>query len=928
MHPAPFVWPNDDTKPRMAHAYFRRELTLTDVPPSATIHLYADTNYHLFVNGEHVGFGPARAYPEFPEYDTYYLSAVLRSGANVIAVHVLHVGLPTFHNLTGKPGFVAWGEAGPQSLSTESGWLCRLADGYEHDTAIYSFAQAPIQVYDERLDAPGWNGLGQPEGDWQPAVPVADQDAWGELRPRTIPLLTQDVTLPNVLLGAYAHTDDEEIVSFRLKQTPDEDGSYPPATAFACTYVHSPRAQSVTVGTYWGDHFLNGKRLEQQPQRTDQILRNDAILELNEGWNFLFISYGMVQGIWEMHLAVPREAGLTLTIRSAGSEASFLTAGPYPQEEADALLHDQPWEVLAAFDLLHNPQPSLPLQGEEELGEDHWTPQPRLPYAISPQKALAWAKFGPALAHPAWQVRDFNVPAGQSASLVFDMGREVLGRIFVDYNAPAGTVIDVGHAETLRNERPEYGKMALMSDGERQIARGGAGRLETFYPRGFRYLHIAVSGHEAPVTLHKIGAISQLYPYTKQGSFECSDPFLNTLWEYGWNTLRLCSEAVITDCPWRERTLYAGDLLPETATALAVSGDPRLPRRCVELFLQSQNPDTGGLQSMAPIRRDRSALGDYPLITVIIADWLCRYSNDVTFAERCAPVFRQMLAGLAPFRGADGLYVLEGEIFLDWTDMTKTGPVCALNALAVRALDAWASLLALIGEDAEADQFKSLARQTARAVGEWFWDEGHGAFADTLQDGARENSHYVLSTAWPMLAAVTSPDQDTRGLAHVRSTLSRFEAAQCSRSTSPYGTFCVLGALYEKGAAGLAEEAMRRLYSDMITHPTGTLWEVFHTEWSLCHAWASAPTYYLSTRALGVRLGFPDVTDFDSVLIAPESETLDWARGAVPHPRGLISVEWAVRGDRLVLSYDAPEGVDVSVQPRGRLASLRLCLGT
>ena len=909
MHPAPFVWPNDGPEPRMAHAYFRREFTLTDVPPSAHLHLYADTNYHLFVNGEHVGFGPARAYPEFPEYDTYDLSALLRPGPNVIAVHVLHVGAPTFHNLRGKPGFAAWGEAGPHSFSTEAGWLCRLAGGYDPDTAIYSFAQAPVQVYDERLDAPGWNGPAPADGHWLPASPVRDQDAWGELRPRSIPHLTQDETLPNVLLGAYAHTDDEEIVSSRVHQTPDGEGAYAPATTFACTYVHSPRPQSVTVGTYWGDHFLNGKRLEQQPQRADQMLRNDAVFELNEGWNYLFISYGMVQGIWEMHLAVPRAAKLTFSAHLGATDNVFLTAGPMPKSEAEALLWEGP--------------PSAP--GDLSIS---WTPQPRLPSPVSPQKALAWAKFGPPLPYQPWQVHDFIVPGAQSASFVFDMGREVLGRIFVDYDAPAGTVIEVGHAETLRNGRPEYGKMALMSDGERQIARGGPGCLETFFPRGFRTLHVAVSGHDAPVTLRKIGAISQVYPYTKKGSFECSDPFLNTLWEYGWNTLRLCSEDVITDCPWRERTLYAGDLLPEMATALAVSGDPRLPRRCVELFLQSQNSETGGLQSMAPIRRDRSPLGDYPLLTVIIADWLCRYSDDVAFAQRCAPVFRKMLAGLAPLRGEDGLYVLEGEVFLDWTDMTKTGAVCALNALAVRALIAWASLLTLIGEDAEADQARSLARLTAKAISERFWDGRHGAFSDTLQDGTLENSHYVLSTAWPMLAGITSPDQDTRGLAHVRETLSRFESSQCSQFTSPYGMFTVLGALYEKGAAGLAEDSMRRLWSDMITNPTGTLWEVFHAQWSLCHAWASAPTYYLSTRALGVRLSFPDATDFDGILIAPESETLDWARGAVPHPRGLVSVDWAVRGDRLVLNYAAPEGVDVSVQPRGRLASLRLCLGT
>lgn len=907
-HPALFVWLPLGGQEPMSHAYFRREFTLNAAPTTGTLHLYADTNYHLFVNGEFVGYGPARAYPEFPEYDTYDLTPMLRPGPNAIAVHVLHVGLPTFHNLPGKAGFVAWGEVSDGerviSLSTDHDWLCRAAGGFDPQTAIYSFAQAPIQIYDEREDAPGWNSIGQPEGQWLEPVRVADQGNWGELRPRSIPPLTQDETLPKLLLDAFSHSDEEEILSFRVNQTPEEDGSYPPATAFACTYIHSPCSQSVTIGTYWGDHFLNGQRLEQQPTEPGQILRNDAVFNLNEGWNFLFISYGMVQGIWEMHLAVPREAKLTFAFRSGGSDAVFLTAGPFAQAEAEAMLRDG--------------SPASP-----DVLPVAWTPQPRLPNAVSPQKALAWAKFDKPLGFPEWQIGNFTVPAHQPASFIFDMGREVLGRVFVDFDAPFGTVIDVGTAETLRSGRPEYGKMALMSEGERQIARGGPGRLETFFPRGFRYLHVAVSGHDAPVTLRKIGAVSQVYPYSQSGRFQCSDPFFNTLWEYGWNTLQLCSEDVITDCPWRERTLYAGDLLPETATALAVTGDPRLPRRCVELFLQSQNPE-GGLQSMAPIRRDRAPLGDYPLITLIIAEWLCRWTPDIAFARRCVPVFRRMLAGLAPLQAENGLYVIDGEVFLDWTDMTKTGAVCALNALIVRALNAWASLLTLVGEDAEAAGARAASGRTAAALSALGWDPAVGAFADTLQNGARETSHYVLSTAWPMLAGLTSPEQDTRGVAHIRETLSRFDPAQCSQFTSPYGMFYVLGALYEKGAAGVAEAAMRRLWSDMITEPTGTLWETFHREWSLCHAWSSAPTYYLSTRALGVRLGFPDATDLSSVLIAPESETLSWARGAVPHPRGLVTVEWAVHGDRLEMNYFAPEGVAVTIAPQGRLAGLCL----
>jgi len=62
----------------------------------------------------------------------------------------------------------------------------------------------------------------------------------------------------------------------------------------------------------------------------------------------------------------------------------------------------------------------------------------------------------------------------------------------------------------------------------------------------------------------------------------------------------------------------------------------------------------------------------------------------------------------------------------------------------------------------------------------------------------------------------------------------------------------------------------------------------------------------------------------DKITIAPQSETIDWAEGTVPHPLGEVYVHWQVKGDRLFLTYDAPKGAKVEVKPRGRLGKLEL----
>ena len=61
-----------------------------------------------------------------------------------------------------------------------------------------------------------------------------------------------------------------------------------------------------------------------------------------------------------------------------------------------------------------------------------------------------------------------------------------------------------------------------------------------------------------------------------------------------------------------------------------------------------------------------------------------------------------------------------------------------------------------------------------------------------------------------------------------------------------------------------------------------------------------------------------------ALLIAPRADSLSWARGTVPHPRGDIRVDWRIDADLLRLSVSVPDGVRYRVEPRGRLASLRL----
>lgn len=910
-HP-PCIWIDKPKRQRLTHVYFRRSFSLPAVPKHAQFHLYTQTLYHLRVNGKMVGYGPARAYNEFPEYDSYDLAPYLRKGSNVIAVQVAHDGISTFHHMEQRGLLAAWGglkaDGKTVSLSTEKGWQCHRSRAHAPNPLPFSFAIGPIQIYDERKAPAGWDLPGTPGGKWKKPVVVNDA-LEGSLRPRSIPHLTQDERTPLRLLGAWEHARDEQVYSFSVADMQSLRAYRPRARhTFAYAWIRSPRDQKVTVGNWWGDPALNGRILKRVVSE-EYPGREDMVLNLKKGWNLFTTFYRSVNGIWDFHLSVPVEAQLTISAqKSSASAPSMMVAGPMDGDRAEQAT--KRWARPDADEL------------EQTIG-----PFKRIALTegpLTPSRGLAWAQFAAPLTCAEGQTHDLAIVPGTDTSLVFDMGSITLGRIFVEFDAPRGTIIDTAWAEELHGDRPYIYKNYMVSAGERHIAAGGPSRMESFAPRGFRYLQVGIRNHKGPVRIHRVGAVSQVYPYAKRGSFECSDPVFNILWAYGWNTLRLCSEDVITDCPWRERTLYGGDLLPEAATAMVTSGDLRLVRRCVELFLQSQAEDTGWLQSRAPDRRDRGSLYDYPLIVLLIAEWYCRLTGDKAFAKRCYPVFRKMMASALETRDETGLFTTRYKVFIMHGYRTGSGRVCALNALTARAFARWAAMLSSLGHADQARAADKVAHETEKRVSRLFWDNGANAFSDALPPDNPDNLHTVPANAWPLMFCAVPTTKQIGAVREIARRMSSHDPYREPESVSTYGAFYMLGGLYESGQAELAEESIRRVYSLIVERPTGTIWEHANPTKSLVHAWSTAPNYYLSTRVLGVRLGLPDDTRLDQVTIAPESASLTWARGTVPHPCGDITVEWKVLGDRLELGYCAPRGVKVTVAPQGRLAKLTL----
>ena len=74
---AKFVWKDAQGEGRQQTVLFRRSFELDNLPDKALFHLFADSRYHLYVNGVHVNFGPSRFYPAHPDFDSHDLARYL-----------------------------------------------------------------------------------------------------------------------------------------------------------------------------------------------------------------------------------------------------------------------------------------------------------------------------------------------------------------------------------------------------------------------------------------------------------------------------------------------------------------------------------------------------------------------------------------------------------------------------------------------------------------------------------------------------------------------------------------------------------------------------------------------------------------------------------------------------------------------------------
>jgi len=166
------------------------------------------------------------------------------------------------------------------------------------------------------------------------------------------------------------------------------------------------------------------------------------------------------------------------------------------------------------------------------------------------------------------RITPVSITRSPSGRTLLDFGQNLVGRLHLTVQGPAGQTITLRHAEVLENGKLCTRPLRNAEATDRYTLRGEG--VETWEPRftfhGFRYAEVdGWPGELQPADICTVVIHSDM---ERTGWFECSDPLLNRLHANVLWSMRGNFVDIPSDCPQRDERLgWTGDLQVFSPTA-------------------------------------------------------------------------------------------------------------------------------------------------------------------------------------------------------------------------------------------------------------------------------------------------------------------------------------------------------------------------
>ena len=490
----------------------------------------------------------------------------------------------------------------------------------------------------------------------------------------------------------------------------------------------------------------------------------------------------------------------------------------------------------------------------------------------------------------------------RSPQVLLDFGREVVGRIRLTSasDQPSDVVVQYGESEDEAIQGPYLGQDPIHLPPH-----------ETAYgPKSaFRYALVRfIRGEHQQYSVLDLDGVA--YPVNWQGSFESSDPLLNKAWAVGAYTAHLCMQDGIWDAPKRDRARWMGDLDVSGRTINDAFGDTFLMQQTLNALLGAR-----------PGQEDVNSIPGYSAFWFTGEAQFYRTHDAKAQLEALHPSMVLLLHRMASELNGEDLFVNaeHGWPFVDWSpELHDDTPVARLGTQMefYAAFRQAAYLLHQVGDEQEA----AFATQTAAAIdhaAQLHLLDASGSFGDRWQ-----------TNAYAVLSGVAKPSQYAAIWKNALSSVGHIKYNDLI--VTPYYNYYVISAMAELGHRQAALDWIREYWGGMLQEGATSFWEGYMPNWykhpfhqslqadeqsgfnvSLAHGWSSGVTPWLTEQVLGISSTGPA---FSTVQIRPDLIDLSYPKGAVPTPRGLLSVSINKYGDHgLTVAVDLPPDTTASV---------------
>jgi hypothetical protein len=509
-----------------------------------------------------------------------------------------------------------------------------------------------------------------------------------------------------------------------------------------------------------------------------------------------------------------------------------------------------------------------------------------------------------------------RIPPHAKATLLVDNGVVTTAYPELTVSGGRGATIEAVYSEALYTPRPgereshwpkgnrdeTEGKVML---GLADVFHPDGGARRTFRPlwwRTYRYLQLQIQTGGEALTLDAFKGRYTAYPFRELARVEAPDPDLAKIWEVGWRTARLCAHETYMDCPYFEQMQYVGDTRVQSLISLYVSGDDRLVRNAIEQYDHSRGAD--GITCSRYPSNVPQYIPPFSLLWVSMIHDYWMHRQDDAFLRARLPGIRSVLGWFEQRRDASGL---SGPIawwpFVDWATTwphgnppgSETGQSAVVSLEWAEALGAAADLEAQFGEKSFAERYRRDAGALRAKIRATCWDEARGEFADTPEKRSYSRHVNILAVLEDLL-----PPVERRRL------MEKVLVDNTLTETTYYFRHYLSRAINK---AGLGERYIEQLapYREMLKQGLTTWPETPGDPRSDCHAWSSSPNYELLATVAGIE---PAEPGFRSVRVRPHLGPLPWLRARMPHPRGMIEVDFRRQGAELKGTVTLPAGVD------------------